>query len=189
MLCRTHPSSDIVFLQDVLGALIIGTASAYGNWPDCLAPLRIFSPIGLLQDFAYCRNAVHPKAIRHALLSKFPIIEFQQSRRSVITAPRNAACYTPVLRRARASRSACHLRAPGLRESHRDAPAIASARRLAWTALSRRRRDCRRRLSTIGAAGRRPAVRTPALQEARFKGPFGAPAKSFPARWPHAARF
>src|SRR5690606_17865064 len=68
-------SSDVVFLQEVLGTHH-RHGERYDNWPD--APHYEFLADTMWPDFAYGRNAVYPDGHHgNALLSKFPILHYE----------------------------------------------------------------------------------------------------------------
>lgn len=68
-------STDIVFLQEVLGAHT-QHSERYSNWPDI--PQYEFLADKMWSDFSYGRNAVYPRGEHgNALLSKFPITFYE----------------------------------------------------------------------------------------------------------------
>jgi endonuclease/exonuclease/phosphatase family metal-dependent hydrolase len=68
-------SADIVFLQEVLGEHA-GHAGRYHAWPD-MAQYEFLADT-IWRDYAYGKNAVYPRGHHgNALLSKYPILEFE----------------------------------------------------------------------------------------------------------------
>ena len=68
-------SADIVFLQEVLGEHD-GHAGRRDNWPE--VSQYEFLADSIWQDYAYGKNAVYPRGHHgNALLSKYPILEFE----------------------------------------------------------------------------------------------------------------
>jgi endonuclease/exonuclease/phosphatase family metal-dependent hydrolase len=68
-------SADVVFLQEVLGGHT-KHGRRYLNWPE--QPQYEFLADTIWSDFAYGRNAVYPEGNHgNALLSKFPIVRYQ----------------------------------------------------------------------------------------------------------------
>lgn len=171
-------SSDIVFLQEVLGAHHRHGKKVH-NWPD--VPHYEFLADSLWQDFAYGRNAVYPEGHHgNALLSKFPILEFNNLDVSIDGTEERGMLHAilDVPGHKEVHAICVHL---GLRESHRtqqlhllgglldslapDAPVIVAGDFNDW------------RLQADAQLAER------GLEEAFVKA-HGAPAKSFPARWP-----
>lgn len=171
-------STDIVFLQEVLGTNT-QHPERYPNWP--VAPQYEFLADSMWSDFSYGRNAVYPHGDHgNALLSKFPIIRYENINVSVGTIEQrgllHSVLYVPGHKEVHAI--CVHL---GLRESHRrkqlellgkllnslavDAPVIIAGDFNDW------RQQADFILKPYG------------LKEA-FVSEFGSPARSFPARWP-----
>lgn len=68
-------STDVVFLQEVLGSNI-QYPQRYPNWP--VAPQYEFLADRMWSNFSYGRNAIYPHGDHgNALLSKFPIIRYE----------------------------------------------------------------------------------------------------------------
>ncbi|CAN5657598.1 endonuclease/exonuclease/phosphatase family protein [soil metagenome] len=109
--------ADVVFLQEVLGAHA-HHATRQKDWPD--APHYEFLADQLWPQFAYGRNAVYPHGEHgNALLSKFPIVHFENHDISVGGPERRGLlhCVMQVPGRTHDVHAICvHL---GLRESHR----------------------------------------------------------------------
>ena len=171
-------STDIVFLQEVLGAHT-AHPERYDNWPD--APQYEFLADSMWHNFSYGRNAVYPQGDHgNALLSKYPIIRYENLDVSIGTLEQRGLLHSvlAVPGHAEVHAICVHL---GLRESHRrrqldllgellqsfpaDAPVIVAGDFNDW----RRRAD--------------GVLQDFGMQEA-FVNEFGAPARSFPARWP-----
>lgn len=171
-------SADVVFLQEVLGTHR-QHGERYDNWSD--VPQYEFLADSMWPVFAYGRNAVYPDGEHgNALLSKFPILRHEnldvsvhgtEERgllHSVLAVPGQDEVHTVCV----------HL---GLSENHRqqqlkllcdllarlppDAPVIVAGDFNDW----RQRAD-----AVLATAG---------MHEV-FVDTFGAPARSFPARWP-----
>lgn len=171
-------ATDIVFLQEVLGTHTLHS-ERYDDWPD--APQYEFLADSMWPNFSYGRNAVYPHGDHgNALLSKYPIIRYENLDVSIGTIEQRGLLHSvlAVPGHAEVHAICVHL---GLRESHRrqqlnllgelldsfpaDAPVIVAGDFNDW----RRRADDR--LANFG------------MSEAFVK-EFGAPARSFPARWP-----
>lgn len=171
-------SSDIVFLQEVLGAHHRHNKQVR-NWPD--VPHYEFLADSLWQDFAYGRNAVYPEGHHgNALLSKFPILEFNNLDVSIDGTEERGMLHAvlDVPGHAEVHAICVHL---GLREGHRTrqlhllgglldslapaAPVIVAGDFNDW------RLQATAQLAEHG------------LEEAFVKFQ-GTPAKSYPARWP-----
>ena len=171
-------SADLVFLQEVLGGHD-GHASKFSNWPQMSQ--YEFLADSMWSDFAYGRNAVYPDGHHgNAVLSKYPILRYTNLDISITGPERRGLLH-------------CVLQVPGhdevhaicvqlsLLESHRqlqlkllgqlldslpeDAPVIIAGDFNDW----RQRAD-----ALLAGTG---------LHEV-FVQRFGAPARSFPARWP-----
>jgi endonuclease/exonuclease/phosphatase family metal-dependent hydrolase len=79
--------ADVVFLQEVLGTHAHGKVE---DWPE--APHYEFLADSIWPQFAYGRNMVYPKGHHgNAVMSKFPIVHFQNHDVSM-PAPKSAAC-------------------------------------------------------------------------------------------------
>lgn len=171
-------SSDIVFLQEVLGTHH-RHGERYDNWPD--APHYEFLADTMWPDFAYGRNAVYPDGHHgNALLSKFPILHHENLDVSITGTEERGLLYTilDVPGQLDLHAICVHL---GLREGHRreqlrllcrlldqlpaDEPVIVAGDFNDW----------RQRADTQLARCE--------LKEA-FVEAYGAPARSFPARFP-----
>jgi endonuclease/exonuclease/phosphatase family metal-dependent hydrolase len=109
--------ADVVFLQEVLGSHA-HHATRQKDWPD--APHYEFLADQLWPQFAYGRNAVYPHGEHgNALLSKFPIVHFENHDVSISGPERRGLlhCVMQVPGRTHDVHAICvHL---GLRESHR----------------------------------------------------------------------
>lgn len=170
--------ADVVFLQEVLGAHQ-RHAKRFDNWPQ--TPHYEFLADSMWTEFAYGRNAVYPDGDHgNALLSKFPILRHENLDVSISGNEEERGLLHSVLDvPGHEVHAICvHL---GLRESHRqqqlqllcdvvaglpaDAPVIVAGDFNDW----RLRAD-----AVLARQG---------LHEA-FVAEHGAPAKSFPARWP-----
>lgn len=171
-------SSDIVFLQEVLGENL-NHGLRYANWSS--VPQYEFLADTMWPDFAYGRNAVYPHGHHgNALLSKFPILRYENLDVSVRGTEERGLLHAvlDVPGHKEVHAICVHL---GLREHHREeqlgllcdvldrlpakAPVIVAGDFNDW----RQRAD-----DYLARCG---------MQEA-FVSAFGAPAKSFPARWP-----
>jgi len=174
-------SADIVFLQEVLGEH--GTlADRHANWP--VVAQYEFLADKLWPNFAYGRNAIYPEGHHgNALLSKFPIVEYQNRDVSEADAENRGLLHAvidvpgwPLPLHA----ICVHL---GLTEQHRrnqvrklvqvmtdEVPADASA------VVAGDFNDWRNRASRVLAAD--------AELHDVFAGGGGKPARTFPARWP-----
>lgn len=171
-------SADVVFLQEVLG-----THQKHGqrfdNWPD--APHYEFLADTMWPEFAYGRNAVYPDGHHgNALLSKFPIVHYENLDVSITGTEERGLLHTilDVPGQLDLHAVCVHL---GLREGHRqkqlrllcrlldqlppEDPVIVAGDFNDW------RQQAGKQLSRHD------------LNEA-FTKAYGAPAKSFPARWP-----
>jgi endonuclease/exonuclease/phosphatase family metal-dependent hydrolase len=173
--------ADIVFLQEVLGTHS-GHSSRFSNWPEMSQ--YEFLADSIWTDFAYGRNAVYPDGDHgNALLSKFPIIHYE-NRDASISGPERRGLLHCVLRAPGAAsdiHAICvHL---GLQEAHRrkqidmlcdlirtevphDAPLLVAGDFNDW----------RLRVGRILA-------QRAGLQEV-FVAANGRAARTFPARWP-----
>ncbi|SDI30445.1 Metal-dependent hydrolase, endonuclease/exonuclease/phosphatase family [Pseudomonas flavescens] len=171
-------SADMVFLQEVHGTHE-HHAKRYQDWPP--TPQYEFLADSMWPQFAYGRNAVYPHGDHgNALLSKFPILRHENLDISIGTQEQRGLLHSvlDVPGHAEVHAICVHL---GLRETHRkqqlgllckvldrlpaDAPVIVAGDFNDW----RKRAD-----GLLAASG---------LKEA-FVSEHGAPARSFPARWP-----
>lgn len=171
-------STDVVFLQEVLG-----THSQHPlrhqNWPA--TPQYEFLADSMWADYSYGRNAVYPHGDHgNALLSKFPILRYQNLDVSIGSIEQRGLLHSVLdVPGQRELHTVCvHL---GLRESHRrqqikllgdlldsiapDLPVILAGDFNDW----RKRAD--------------GALLEHGMKEA-FVEEYGAPARSFPARFP-----
>jgi len=174
---RSH-HADIVFLQEVLGSHA-RHGERYPGWSPL--PQYEFLADSLWPMFAYGRNAVYPEGEHgNALLSKFPILEHRNLDVSVAGSEQRGLLHSVLaLPGGRQLHTVCaHL---GLDERQRgrqlellcqlmdelpaDAPVVVAGDFNDW----RQRADAQ-----LAGSG---------LVEV-FSQAFGAPAKSFPARWP-----
>ncbi|UVJ46097.1 endonuclease/exonuclease/phosphatase family protein [Pseudomonas sp. LS1212] len=171
-------SADVVFLQEVLGTHR-QHGQRYDNWSDI--PQYEFLADSMWPVFAYGRNAVYPDGEHgNALLSKFPIVrhanldvtitgnEERGLLHSVLALPGQPEVHTICVhlglrerQRQKQLQLLCHL----LDSLPADAPVILAGDFNDW----RKRADAQLAECT--------------MQEV-FTQAFGAPAKSFPARWP-----
>jgi endonuclease/exonuclease/phosphatase family metal-dependent hydrolase len=171
-------SADIVFLQEVHGEHQ-NHAQQVKGWPT--TSQYEFLADSMWNDFAYGRNAVYPHGHHgNALLSKFPIIRHENLDVSIDGTEERGLlhCVLDVPGFGELHAICVHL---GLREAHRrqqlqllaellqrlppDAPVIVAGDFNDW----RKRAD-----ALLVDTGLREV----------FVEHFGAPAKSFPARWP-----
>ena len=103
--------ADVVFLQEVQG-----THEDHGKkvdgWPE--APHYEFLADSIWPQFAYGRNMVYPKGHHgNALMSKFPIVHYQNHDVSVAGSGKARLAALRVARARPPPGRACHLRAPG----------------------------------------------------------------------------
>lgn len=172
-------SADVVFLQEVLGTHR-QHGQRYDNWSD--VPQYEFLADSMWPVFAYGRNAVYPDGEHgNALLSKFPIVRHEnldvsvsgneEARgllHSVLAVPGQGEVHTICV----------HL---GLRENQRQQQLQLLCELLgripaeAAVIVAGDFNDWRQRADGILAKA--------GMHEA-FVDSFGAPARSFPARWP-----
>lgn len=172
--------ADLVFLQEVLGDDATARPPR-ANWPQI--PQYEFLADSLWPHFSYGRNAVYPEGHHgNALLSKFPIVSYQNTDIS-ITGPERRGMLHCVLRlpgwTTNVHAICVHL---GLMAAHR-AQQIDLACDLMQTLpanapliLAGDFNDWQQR------AG--PVLRERAGLEEVFAGPSGRPARTFPAVWP-----
>lgn len=171
-------STDIVFLQEVIGAHK-SHAARYQHWPE--TPQYEFLADTMWPQFSYGRNAVYPDGDHgNALLSKFPILHYENLDVSIGTIEQRGLLHSvldvPGFNEVHAI--CTHL---GLRESHRQqqlrllcklldsipdkVPVIVAGDFNDW----RQRAD-----QVLNSCG---------MTEV-FASHYGKPARSFPARWP-----
>lgn len=169
---------DMVFMQEVLGSHA-RHASRFHNWPS--TPHYEYLADTMWSDFAYGRNAVYPEGDHgNALLSKFPILRYENLDVSIQGTEERGILHSvlDVPGQPEVHAMCVHL---GLREAHRqqqlellckvldslpaDEPVIVAGDFNDW----RRRAD-----AILAGCG---------MHEAFVKAT-GAPARSFPARWP-----
>lgn len=171
---------DLVFLQEVLG-LNHRHASRLTQWP-AMSQYEFLADT-LWSDFAYGRNAVYPEGHHgNAVLSKFPIVQFDNHDVSVGAHERRGLlhCVLKLAGRSTAVHAICvHL---GLREGHRRQ----QLRRLC--ALIQEKIPF---AEPVMVAGDFNDWRLRADAFLRRCGAYevfvranGAPARTFPARWP-----
>lgn len=170
--------ADLVFLQEVLGTHQLH-ARRFRNWPP--TPQYEFLADSMWPDFAYGRNAVYPEGDHgNALLSKFPILRYENLDASIAGVEERGLLHSVLdVPGHREVHAICvHL---GLREAHRRQQLellcrlLDSLPPLAPVIVAGDFNDWRVRADDI-LAGR-------GLLEA-FVNAYGAPARSFPARWP-----
>jgi endonuclease/exonuclease/phosphatase family metal-dependent hydrolase len=173
-----HVSADVVFLQEVNGEQQ-NHAQKVKGWPT--TSQYEFLADSMWTDFAYGRNAVYPHGHHgNALLSKYPIIRHDNRDISILGTEERGLlhCVLQVPAFGEVHAICVHL---GLKESHRqqqlklltdlladlpaDAPVIVAGDFNDW----RQKADA--------------ALASTGLKEV-FVETFGAPAKSFPARFP-----
>jgi len=171
-------STDIVFLQEVLGTHT-AHSERYHNWPD--APQYEFLADSIWPNFSYGRNAVYPNGDHgNALLSKYPIIRHENLDVSIGTLEQRGLLHSvlEVPGHDEVHAICVHL---GLRESHRRqqldllGELLRSFPEHAPVIVAGDFNDWRRRADGI--------LQEFGMKEA-FVTEFGAPARSFPARWP-----
>ena len=171
-------STDIVFLQEVLGTHT-KHSKRYSNWPE--VPQYEFLADSMWTDFSYGRNAIYPHGDHgNALLSKFPIAHYENIDISIGTLEQRGLLHSvlDVPGHDEVHAICVHL---GLRSSHR-----------------------RQQLQLLGQLLDRLNPKAPVIIAGDFNDwskqaddiliPFGlteafikehgAPARSFPARWP-----
>lgn len=171
-------SADLVFLQEVVGANELH-AKRHRNWPT--VPHYEYLADTLWQQFAYGRNAVYPEGEHgNALLSKFPIVRYDNRDISIHgTEARGLLhCELAVPGASEVHAICVHL---GLKESHRQrqlallCELVESLPENAPIIVAGDFNDWRHRAQApLAQCG---------LQEV-FVQHHGAPARSFPARWP-----
>ncbi len=171
-------STDIVFLQEVLGEHRLHPRR-YENWP----PISQYEFLAdrMWSDFSYGRNAVYPDGDHgNALLSKYPIIRHENLDVSVGTIEQRGLLHSVLkIPGHQEVHAICvHL---GLRESHRRKQLALLGKLLdnlpanAPVIVAGDFNDWRKQADFV--------LNDHGLLEA-FVHEYGAPAKSFPARWP-----
>lgn len=171
-------SADIVFLQEVHGVQQ-AHARRWKDWPT--TPQYEFLADSMWPDFAYGRNAVYPDGDHgNALLSKYPIVQHENLDVSVLGTEQRGLlhCTMEIPGHGRVHAICVHL---GLREAHRRQQLtllMGLLQRLPSTApviVAGDFNDWRQQADKI--------LNGSGLHEV-FVREGGAPAKSFPARWP-----
>lgn len=171
-------STDIVFLQEVHGTHE-HHARNHQNWPT--APQYEFLADTMWPQFSYGRNAVYPHGDHgNALLSKFPIIRYQNLDVSIGTIEQRGLLHSvlDVPGQAEVHAICVHL---GLRESHRQKQLALLCELLNSlppgdpVVVAGDFNDWRKRADAI--------LLNCGMREA-FVSEYGCHAKSFPARWP-----
>jgi endonuclease/exonuclease/phosphatase family metal-dependent hydrolase len=177
-------ASDVVFLQEVQGTHAMHSVR-HTNWPA--APHSEFLADAIWPQFAYGRNAIYPHGDHgNALLSKFPIVHYQNRDVSVSGPEKRGLlhCVLRVPQRPVDVHAICvHL---GLKQSHRDA----QLERLCHVVRTEVPRDAPLVVAGDFNDWRRRAHRVldrcAGLREV-FMQADGRPAKTYPARWPMLA--
>jgi len=171
-------SADVVFLQEVHGEQQ-NHAQNVKNWPT--TSQYEFLADSMWKDFAYGRNAVYPHGHHgNALLSKYPIIRHENLDISILGTEERGLlhCVLQVPRYGEVHAICVHL---GLKEVHRKqqlllmANLVSSLPPEAPVIIAGDFNDWRQKAN---------AVLTPTGLREVFVESFGAPAKSFPARFP-----
>lgn len=171
-------STDVVFLQEVHGSHN-RHALRHPNWPS--VPQYEFLADSMWPEFSYGRNAVYPDGDHgNALLSKYPIIRFQNLDVSIGTIEQRGLLHSvlKVPGHEEVHAICVHL---GLRENHRQqqlkllCKLVDSFPATAPVIVAGDFNDWRKRADHILMASDMKEV---------FVTHYGKPAKSFPARWP-----
>lgn len=171
-------SADIVFLQEVHGEHQ-NHAQRVKGWPT--TSQYEFLADSMWTDFAYGRNAVYPHGHHgNALLSKYPIVSHENLDISIHGTEERGLlhCVLEVPHFGQVHAICVHL---GLREDHRSqqlkllAELLARLPESAPVIVAGDFNDWRKRADAL--------LEGTGLHEV-FVDRFGAPAKSFPARWP-----
>ena len=171
-------STDVVFLQEVHGSHN-RHALRHPNWPN--VPQYEFLADSMWPEFSYGRNAVYPEGDHgNALLSKYPIIRFQNLDVSIGTIEQRGLLHSvlKVPGHEEVHAICVHL---GLRENHRQqqlkllCELVDSFPETAPVIVAGDFNDWRKKADHILAASDMSEV---------FVAHYGKPAKSFPARWP-----
>jgi endonuclease/exonuclease/phosphatase family metal-dependent hydrolase len=171
-------STDIVFLQEVIGAHK-GHAARYQQWPE--TPQYEFLADTMWPQFSYGRNAVYPDGDHgNALLSKFPILHYENLDVSIGTIEQRGLLHSvldvPGFNEVHAI--CTHL---GLRESHRQqqlrllCKLLDSIPQGVPVIVAGDFNDWRQRADQV--------LNDCGMTEV-FASHYGKPARSFPARWP-----
>lgn len=171
-------SADVVFLQEVHGEQQ-NHAQRVKDWPT--TSQYEFLADSMWDDFAYGRNAVYPHGHHgNALLSKYPIIRHENLDVSILGTEERGLlhCVLEVPRFGEVHAICVHL---GLKEGHRRqqlsllADLVSRLPQKAPVVIAGDFNDWRQKAdATLASAGMREV----------FVETFGAPAKSFPARFP-----
>lgn len=171
-------STDIVFLQEVHGSHH-RHAQRHANWPNI--PQYEFLADSMWPEYSYGRNAVYPDGDHgNALLSKYPIIRFQNLDVSIGTLEQRGLLHSvlKVPGHHEVHAICVHL---GLRENHRQrqlhllCELINSLPVSAPVIVAGDFNDWRKNADRI--------LTSAAMQEV-FVSHYGKPAKSFPVQWP-----
>lgn len=171
-------SADVVCLQEVIGSHK-QHALQHDNWPE--TSQYEFLADTMWPEFSYGRNAVYPNGDHgNAILSKYPIIRFQNLDVSIGTIEQRGLLHTvlKVPGHDEVHVICVHL---GLREQHRKQQLqllcnlVQSLPPAAPVIVAGDFNDWRQRADTL--------LVNCNLREV-FVSEYGAPAKSFPARWP-----
>jgi endonuclease/exonuclease/phosphatase family metal-dependent hydrolase len=171
-------SADVVFLQEVHGEHQ-NHAQNVKNWPT--TSQYEFIADSMWKDFAYGRNAVYPHGHHgNALLSKYPIVRHENLDISILGTEERGLlhCVLQVPQFGEVHAICVHL---GLRETHRQqqlalmADLVSGLPRDAPVIIAGDFNDWRQKADA--------ALTSTGLREV-FVESFGAPAKSFPARFP-----
>lgn len=171
-------ATEIVFLQEVHGSHT-RHALRHQNWPE--TPQYEFLADSMWPEFSYGRNAVYPEGDHgNALLSKYPIIRFQNLDVSIGKIEQRGLLHSvlKVPGHDEVHAICVHL---GLRENHRKqqllllSELVESLSPSAPVIIAGDFNDWRKRADALLASCN--------MREA-FVNEHGSPAKSFPARWP-----
>lgn len=171
-------SADVIFLQEVHGEQQ-NHAQNVKNWPT--TSQYEFLADSMWKDFAYGRNAVYPHGHHgNALLSKYPILRHENLDISILGTEERGLlhCVLDVPRFGEVHAICVHL---GLREAHRQrqlglmADLVSRLPPEAPVIIAGDFNDWRQKADT--------ALSATGLREV-FVESFGAPARSFPARFP-----
>lgn len=171
-------STDVVFLQEVHGSHN-RHALRHPNWPS--VPQYEFLADSMWPEFSYGRNAIYPDGDHgNALLSKYPIIRFQNLDVSIGTIEQRGLLHSilKVPGHDEVHAICVHL---GLRENHRQRQLVLlrelidSFQATAPVIVAGDFNDWRQRADQVLSASNMKEV---------FVSQYGKPAKSFPARWP-----
>ena len=172
---------DIVFLQEVLGEHQLH-ASRVAQWPT--TSHYEFMADSIWADFAYGRNAVYPHGHHgNALLSKFPILRYDNLDVSVGTQEKRGMLYCvlqPPGGRAPIHAISVHL---GLRESHRREQLDLMCALIAEQIPSDEPLVIAGDFNDWRLHAHRQLARVDGLREV-FVDAYGAAARTFPARLP-----